>query len=91
MRSAPPSIAVAYAIGFAQYVYREPAEAITSARLRATPGVAFHVEPSPSRFETRAASMMSCSSAQMTIAETKPPSWLASKSSGSVVRARITS
>ena len=33
----------------AEYVYRLPAPASTSSRVRATPGMAFHDEPSPSR------------------------------------------
>ena len=37
--------------------------ASTSARVRATAGTARHVEPSPSRPETSAASISSCSSA----------------------------
>ena len=43
--------------------YKLPADAITSSRVRAMPGIAFQVEPSPSRYDTSAASMMSCSRA----------------------------
>ena len=59
-----------------------------SARVRAMPGIAFQVLPSPSRYETSAASMMSCSSAYTSMAETRPPSWPTSCSSGSAARAR---
>src|SRR3954452_5142405 len=51
--SAPPAIASAYAMVLAEYVYREPADFSTSSLLRATPGMAFHVLPSPSRNEVR--------------------------------------
>src|SRR5436305_14273579 len=47
-----------YASVFAEYVYREPADAMTSARVRAMPGIAFHDEPSPSRYETSAADVL---------------------------------
>ena len=43
--------------------------------MRATGGTAFQVDPSPSRPDTRAASITSCSKAQMSRAETRPPSW----------------
>ena len=49
----------------------------------ATPGIAFHVEPSPSRYDTSAASMMSFSRQYRRIAETSPPSWPTSWSTGS--------
>ena len=46
----------------------------TSSLDRATWGTAFQVEPSPSRPDTSAASITSCSKAQMRSAETRPPS-----------------
>ena len=61
--------------------------ASTSSLERATVGTAFQVDPSPSRPETRAASMTSCSKAQMSSAETRPPSWPAAATSGSAARA----
>src|SRR2546421_132298 len=39
----------------AEYVYRLPAAARISSRVRATPGMAFHVAPSASRYEAQAA------------------------------------
>src|SRR5260370_42365434 len=52
MRSAPDSMASTYARVFAEYVYRLPAEARIWSLVRATPATAFHVEPSPSRYDT---------------------------------------
>ena len=45
----PRSTASSRASQLAEYVYRLPAAASTSSALVATPGFAFHVEPSPSR------------------------------------------
>ena len=66
---------------------RLPAEAMMSSRVRATPGTAFHVDPSPSRYETSAASMMSFSRQYIRIADTSPPSWPTSCNTGSEARA----
>src|SRR5215218_9786704 len=55
--SDPPAMASAYAMVLAEYVYREPAPLRMSSRVRATPGIAFQDDPSPSRYDTRAASM----------------------------------
>src|SRR5438105_3425195 len=53
--------------------------------------MAFHVLPSPSRYDTSAASMYPCSSAQMSMADTKPPSWPCSRTVFSEARARMMS
>ena len=62
--------------------------ASTSSFERATWGIAFQVEPSPSRPETKAASITSCSKAQMRRADTSPPSCPVPCTAGSVARAR---